>query len=113
MLPTPAEVDGTGILTVTPSQHGQSTRYPPKVRKPVERYGQSANAARASANLPTTVEEALRTEETAEWKSAIDAEVASLFENDTCVVFERPDDADILDSRMVLSPKLKEDGWVT
>lgn len=62
---------------------------------------------------PTSYREAIDSDDTADWKVAMQREIDALHKNNTWVLVERPTDRKVLKGKWVYRIKLKEDGTVS
>ena len=61
---------------------------------------------------PRTVRDALKSEHSAEWKSAMDSEYSSLIQNQTWELVRRPPDINVVGNRWTFKVKRKADGSI-
>ena len=78
--------------------------------QPRVRYNEYAMFADYSE--PTTYAEAMQSDNSQEWQSAMDEEMASLIENNTWELVEKPDDRMVFDNRWVYGVKMNLIGTV-
>ena len=109
----PSEAAATGSPTSESSSQAQS-RYPGRERRqPGEWYKAQALAAQCTQlEEPQTYAEALQSPNAEQWTAAMNEEMASLQENKTWSLEERPTDAQLISAKWVFKVKMDAQGNV-
>jgi len=80
-------------------------------RKEPDRYGETATYSNyiyvnfVSADIPTTYEKAVNSEDSLDWKRAMDEEMRCLIKNKSWKLVDRPKDRKVLDVKWVFTTK--------
>ena len=85
------------------------TRTSNRRKNPINRYGNPISHVvyinYVNANIPSTFEEALNSNESKEWQNAMNSEIESLKKNNTWQVVEKPKDKQIIDVKWIYKKK--------
>lgn len=81
--------------------------------KPPARYGDTLNSLfLMEGNEPKSLQEALESDRSQQWKEAMDEELAALQKNQTWILTKPPEEETMLPNRWVFKVKLKDDGTI-
>jgi len=117
------EVSDSAAQSSGESSVQDETKRPQRERRPVVRYGfdefvdTAAELQHQAFNVmqidePTTLEEAFASEQSVQWKEAVESEYASLMENETWELVDLPEGRETIGCKWVFKLKHASDGQV-